>query len=53
MTGTAPQPRLLLVTEDEDLGEALREFLSDEGYAACVASSIEDALTLMTPRHLI
>ena len=49
MTGTASsQPHLLLVTEDEDLGEALREFLSDEGYAAFVASSVEDALAVMT-----
>ena len=49
MTGTASSPpRLLLVTEDEDLGEALREFLSDEGYAAFVASTLEDALTLVT-----
>ena len=49
MTGTAAQaPRLLLVIEDEDLGEALREFLRDEGYAAFVATSVEDALALVT-----
>lgn len=49
MTGTpSSPPRLLLVTEDEDLGEALREFLRDEGYVAFVATSVEDALALMT-----
>ena len=49
MTGTATQElRLLLVTEDQDLGEVLCEFLRDEGYAAFMASSVEDALALVT-----
>ena len=48
MTGTpALQPRLLLVTEDLDMGETLGEFLSDEGYQAFIVSSVEEALTML------